>query len=54
MVTKTAATLTREEILDFQEKLKARQYLMDQKIQLRLEKAHQVAVRAADLLKREF
>ena len=54
MVSKTAASLTPEEVLDFREKLKVRQFAMDRQTQLRLERAHQVAGRAAGLLRHDF
>lgn len=54
MESKTAATLTPKEIRAFREKLKVRQLSIDKQTQLRLDKAHKIAVRAADLLRKDF
>lgn len=54
MIPKTAATLTPAEILRFRDNLKSRKVSIAAQTQLRLDKARQVAVRAASILKTEF
>ena len=54
MIPKTAAALTPAEILRFRDNLKSRKVFISARTQLRLDKARQVAVRAASILKTEF
>ena len=54
MEPKTAAALTPDEILRFRDNLKLRQVVLAEQARMRMDKARQVASRAAAVLKTEF